>query len=359
MFSTDEEFDDFCFGGDFTGVDYHTEHTPLQCHTRQSSPVEEERDKSWDVKLFHAVRGKAEDAIRGIEDALWNGADPNALCKENDGNSNLAWVLTSISMEPVRERVFQLLIRKGAVFTNDREQIETFTECATELRPGFFFNLMYSDLFNSVTRHHVMMVMNLLIYKQSTEMRNPEACSMMHNYILFAELIFYRQKEKMENQKNNDSDSDDEHSDDKEDECSTLDDFLSGIVDGETLLHVVVERCFNLGCCIPLLDILIDNGARLNVKDQNKRTPTELAKLIQEDNITNGERRVRDTSQREITVIAMLEEAEFRQEVEALEIERNKIELIAILCQGMMSKGSMFENVDADVICKILDEARK
>ena len=291
MFNGDGEFDDFDFPrngsigdgyGDITGFDKQPEHNPSQW----GSPVEDERDKSWDVKLFHAVRGKAEHAIENVEEALRNDADPNVFCEGNSsGKSTLALALTFKPMGPEREEVVRLLIREGAVFANDpddqdgREQIETFMECATDLSHSLLFDLVYADLFNSVTLHDVMETMRWLIQKQE----NPErlkTCDMMSEFIHFAENILHRRKE----QKN--SDSDDQYSDDIEEEYSTLHDFLSGMVNGETLLHLVIERCFFNGTvCIPLLRILLDNGARLDVKDRHGQTPTELAKSMFEKHV--------------------------------------------------------------------------
>jgi hypothetical protein len=376
----DDDFGDIVFlpeppsrgngSGELTGVGHPTEYKHPGFH-RSSSPVEEERDTSWDLKLFHAIRGPAEHAIKGVEVALWNRADPNALCEENNGRSNMAWALTSRHMGPVREEVVGILLCKGAVFANnpddpdDREQINTFLECANELSPSLFCDLVGSDVFNAVTSNNVMMTMRWLIRMQGNpERRNPDTYDRIRGYINFAEIIFYNQKEKMKMRKTkqgNDSDSDDQHSDVEVEEYSTLDDFLSQADHyGNTLLHLVIENLFDSeALCIPLLRVLLVNGARVNMKDYKNRTPTELAKVIQQENIRHLGRRSRNPIQHENNVIAMLEAAGTQQALEAMEIQRNKFQLISMLRQARMSKGSMFENVDPDVICKILDEAMK
>ena len=336
------EFDDIKFSTPHSEDDVDESYPRLDWsdgHT-DDQPIEN-RDESWDMGLCNAIRGDAAHAVEGVERALDNRADVNALCE--DDMSNLAWALKCKPMGPAREEVVRLLLKESAVFTDDDEQRETFMDCAIDLSPRLFQDLLFSERFKAVKSNAVLSTMHWLVITN-----NPNACALMRMYIYQAQVIFSHLKEKM---KTNDG-SKDEYSDDgddEEDEYNDLDDFLSKRFHGHTLLHMVVDRHFDKEDCIPLLHIIIDNGARLNEKNRDGVTPTELAKQH-----IGSHPPTRHGKQ----VVAMLEYAEDRQKTEAREIEDRKFELIAMTTKERIGRNSIFERVDPEVIRMILEARR-
>ena len=182
---------------------------------------------------------------------------------------------------------------------------------------------------------------------------------MLREYIQLAKIIFYNIKEKTKKgrpERVDDMDAFDEDSDDEEEEFCYIDDFLSRVVDGKTLLHQIVEVCLGDEICAPLIRCLLNEGARLNVKDRFGRTPRDWAKLIYEDGLSCGQ--PWQCSRRDSKIIEWLEEMEVVQADEALENERRKIGLFAMTIHGRMSAGSMLDGVDPEVINCIVDEFR-
>ena len=188
--SDTDEFNDLVFGDTvFDHVD--PGNHPEEFHNHEEVE-EEERDKSWDVKLFDAIRGEAVNAVAEVEIALENRANINAY---SDGASNLAWAFTSNSMEPVREEVIRLLLRHGAEFVDEHEEVEIYNGYASELSPLLFQDLVYSDRFKHVKASDVFSAMRWLIIA-----RKPNASQMMHEYIHQVKVIFHDLKEEKRNE---------------------------------------------------------------------------------------------------------------------------------------------------------------
>ena len=339
-----DEFDDMQFyrgyasGSDGSDNDY-SKNRLYEFHNHEVVE-EEERDKLWDVKLCDAIRGEAVNAVAGVERALDNRANVNAF---SEGASNLAWAFTFNPMEPEREEVIRLLVRHGAEFIDEREELEIYNGYASNLSPGLFQDLVYSDRFNSVNSWDVLAAMRWLIIQQK-----PNALGIMREYIHQVKVIFHELKEK--NKTDNGGNDSGDDSGDENDEYIDLDDFLSKIIHGNSLLHLAVESGLHEETCIPMLRELINNGARLNVKDKDGHTPREIAeKLLMSRHRTRHDLRVLDILERE----EALQEAEFR------EIERQKFESIAMTKKERMGKNSLFENVDPEVIDIILEQVRK
>ena len=361
--SDSEEFDDFRdLFGDFVfepSSEEKYDHDDIHVidNWTRNQPVQPERDKSWDLKLFHAVRGNASDAVARVQEALDNDADANWVNDKRHDKSNLAWTLQYQPMEPAREKVAFLLMRGGAKFESKREQCSTFMHTPM-MSHELFQTLHYNDMFPAVDSKLLWSTMQFFLVKLRSK-KDPRACDMLREYIHLAKIIFCNIKEQTKKgrpERVDDMDAFDEDSDDEEEEFCDIDDFLSRVVDGTTLLHQIVEVCLGDEICAPLIRCLINEGARLNVKDIFGRTPTDWAVIIYEEGLSRGQPWQHSRSEKK--VIEWLKEMEVVQADEALENERRKIELFAMTIHGRMSAGSMLDGVDPEVINCIVDEFR-
>jgi hypothetical protein len=354
--SDSEEFGDFVFEPS-SEEKFDHDHIHVIDNWTGNQPVELERDKSWDLKLFHAVRGNAPDAVARVQKALVNDADANWVNDERHDESNLAWALGYQPMEPAREEVAFLLLRGGAKFRSKREQCSTF--CKTPMMSHELLQtLLYSDMFSAVDSKLLWSNMQFFIVRIPLR-KDSRPRDMLREYIHLAKIIFYNIKEKTKKgrpERLDDMDAFDEDSDDDEEEFCYIDDFLSRVVNGTTLLHQIVEVCLGDEICAPLIRCLINEGARLNVKDRFGRTPTDWAVIIYEEGLSRGQPWQHSRSEKK--VIEWLKEMEVVQADEALENERRKIELFAMTIHGRMSAGSMLDGVDPEVINCIVDEFR-
>ena len=145
------------------------------------------------------------------------------------------------------------------------------------------------------------------------------------------------------------TDDDGDDSGDENDKYMDLDNFLSKITDGNTLLHMVLERKLFDPECLSLLNLLKVHGARVCTKDEYGHKPRELAFIL----IGSSRKR------QDMNVIAMLEREEAWQESQKRKVDREKLEVIAMTVNERIGKMSMFEHVDPEVISQIFEEVRK
>ena len=294
----------------------------------------DERNIEWDMKLRDAITGKSEDVLRDVEQALYNRADANST--RWDGTSNLALAFKSKHLEPVREDTIRMLLEHRAKFTDDDEECYIYRRYAHELSPCLLEEMVFNGHLKSIDSRTVMSEMRFLIMNV-----NSNAADTMKVLIYQAKNIFLELKEK--------------NKEDENDEYMDLDDFLSEIMHGNTLLHLVLEyrlRNFEFNVrtdCLSLLRVLIDNGAQLSAKDAYGHTPREVALRMIGSN----------PNPKYVEVTTMLQREEYLQEAETREVDRQKIEAIAMTMDQRIGQTSKFKDIDPAVIFMILETARE
>ena len=301
------------------------------------------------MKLRDAITGKSEDVLGDVKQALDNRARVNT--RSDDGTSNLALAFRSEHPEPVREDTICMLLGHGAKFTNDVEECYIYRRYASELSPFLLQDLVFSGCFESVDSGMVLSEMRWVIIGEK-----PHAVEKMREFIYQAKVIFHELKGKKKlhdlkekNKTDDDGDDSGDDSEDEDEEYMDLDDFLSKMMQGNTLLHLVIEYRLRTTDCLSLLRLLIDCGAQLSAKDEDGHTPRELALILIG---SSGDRKY-------AKVITMLETEEALQEAETREFDRQKHEAIAMTINQRVGQTSMFKDIDPAVIRMILEILRK
>jgi len=294
------------------------------------------RDMKWDVKLRDAIQSGGVNALEDIEEALENRADINSLSEEETSNLSLAF--NTNTLEPMRGEVIRSLVQSGAKFADEEEENDNYRGNASQLSPCVLEDLVYYDCFKSIHSGTVLSEMRWLIMT-----RKPNAVATMRGLIQQAKIIFYYLKEKQK------TDDDGDDIGDEDDKYMDLDDFLSNIIDGETLLHLVIERRLFDTECLPLLYLLIDEGARVCTKDKHGRTPRELASILIGSSLKRPD----------MNVIAVLEREEAREQSRKRKVDLEKIKAIGMTLNERVAKGSMFERFDPCIISTIIEDVRR